>query len=107
MTIQPELDLESQLYALCATNNEQAAVEKIIIRLEALLRAGAFELVDEFLQNLDVTRVSAAVLLGALTITHPAKTQLNWRAQFLMRATYQLQTLLGFTRATALLENRM
>jgi hypothetical protein len=100
------VDLASQLYQLCAAKKDQSAVEKLLGRLEADLRAGRPESVDVILKRLDVERLAPAVLVAALTITVPAKSVLREREGFLERVEELLRRSLGNDRAAALLATR-
>jgi hypothetical protein len=100
------IDLASQLHELCAANKDQAAMEKLLERLEADLRADRPGLVDAILKRLDVQRLAPAVLIAALTITVPAKGALREREGFLRRVESFLGSTLGKDRAAALLATR-
>jgi hypothetical protein len=100
------LALESHIYALSASGNDQAALETLLAWLDHDLRRDRFVAVDDMLRQLEVSRLGPAVLLAALTITHPAREMLRERVAFLERVEHCLRQTLGDDRAAALLTTR-
>jgi len=86
--------------------NDQKQLEETIGLLEKHLRDGDFTFVDEWLSNTDLTALSDASIVGALTITYWGKGKLAKRDEFLQRAEDQLIIHLGKERAEKLLERR-
>lgn len=85
---------------------EQAAVEKLLARLEDDLRTNKLRIVDDILKRLDVEKLAPAVLIAVLTITLPAKGDLHEREGFLNRVDTLLRRNLGDDRTAALLASR-
>lgn len=86
----------------------QGRLEFVLRLLNSLLSAGTFEGlrdVDEFLRACPSDE-APVVVLGILSITHPAKTMLIHRKDFLMRTEPYLKQKLGPARAEKLLKNR-
>lgn len=100
------IDFPSSLYELCRSEREQAAVERLLARLEQDLRGNELDAVDAILARLDVEKLAPAVLVAALAITVTAKTELPARADFLHRSETALRNRLGADRANALLALR-
>lgn len=98
--------VRSQLYELCGSGREQKAIEVVLIYLERSLRRADWRLVDDILEQLDVTRLTPAILIAALSITVPARAFLSARPAFLRRAEAFMAHSLGHEKANALLATR-
>lgn len=88
------------------TASIQKDMEKWMTIIEAALRNGDFGIADHHLDAINVDSVSPAVILAVLSLTFPAKPQLNARTGFLERAEASLVRQLGRARASALLAER-
>lgn len=86
--------------------NNQKEVEDTVAWFEFNLRTGCFEQVNNILDNIDLTTLQAASILGILGLTYYAKGKLPGRPKFLERAEVVLKQNLGEERAERLLKNR-
>lgn len=88
------------------TSSSQKELEKTLLMMEGCLRTRQYGEVDDWFKHCPPEAVDPAVILGALSITVPAKSALKEREGFLRRAESWLKVKLGETRALALLEHR-
>jgi len=86
----------------------QGRLQSVLILLNSYLSAGTFEglrSVDDWLRACPSDE-APVIVLGALSITYPAKTMLIHRKDFLMRTEPYLKQKLGPARADKLLKHR-
>lgn len=81
-------------------------VYKTISWLENRLSNGEFDIVDFWLEHADITLMSDAAIIGALSMTFHGKHELTKRDSFLARAEPHLKKNLGEERANKLLKYR-
>jgi len=94
------------MYLLCQEQQDRPALERAVSTFENLLRGGHFNEADALLKAAVVTKLNPSVLLGILTITYHAKTELRERGGFLARSEPCLVRSLGADRAEKLLAVR-
>ena len=87
-------------------NLNQKQVEDTLEFLEKNLRTGEFDIVNDWLINIDLNNLNSTSILAALTITFWGKTNLSNRIAFLDKAEVILKQRLGDVRAENLLKNR-
>ena len=69
-----------------------AALDVLYDRVDDLLKAKQFALVDDLLRQANVTSLSTDMLLGFLTVTLPAKSKLAARDKFFADAEASIKT---------------
>ena len=64
------------------SDNLDAALDAVLKTFDDLFLAGKFDEANSFLMEIDVNRLSVSLMVGILTATLPAKTQLPSRPTF-------------------------
>lgn len=88
------------------SGSPQKVVESVIGYLEQKLSEGKFSEVDLILKEADVTRLTPAALIAALSITFWGKGKLLERDDFLARVEPEVKKRLGEERGEKLLTRR-
>ncbi len=87
-------------------NSSQKNLEDLVCWLEKTLRAGNFDLVDQYLLNVSVIDLESASILAVLNFTSFERKKFMNREMFLEQAESVLKNRLGAERSENLLKNR-
>jgi hypothetical protein len=97
---------------LCAEGDEILAVADAIMFIEEWRRDGMDFIIEAFISNLDLTKITPAVMIGILTVTKHIQDDkefgrpIHSRARFLEQAEKLMKEQLGEERTEKLLELR-
>lgn len=65
---------------------EEAAINELIERVEGWMLEGCFELVDQWLSTLIIEQLTPGALLAVLSSVHPGRNHLKNRDAFVLKA---------------------
>lgn len=94
----------SKIYELVTSNRTDDAMDLLYDVVDELLSAHSFPICERMLTDIDLGRLNADLLIGALSITLPAKNALPARAQFLQRVEQHLARTLPAAQIAELLQ---
>ncbi len=86
----PQANVLSKIYDLVVTNKTDDAMDMLYDVMDELLSARSFPICERMLENIDIGRLNTDLLIGALSITLPAKRFLSTRGEFLLRVEHHL-----------------
>jgi len=88
--LDPQPNVLAQIYELVASNKTDDAMDLLYDVVDDLLSSDSFSLCDRMLTNIELGRMNADLMIGALSITLPAKSSLPARTKFLERVEQEL-----------------